>query len=104
MLPVHEESISDVQDALVESNTTIADDIDTSKDDTIDLKHELAESSMLAWLLGIGIPMIKVGIELGTVDTGVITSSKSSKFSHANCDYVVAPNFFTSSELGIFLL
>jgi len=42
--------------------------------------------------------MIEDGIEHETVDTSVVTSNKSSEFSCAHCGYVVAPNFFFSSE------
>jgi len=43
---VHEENISDVQNALVESSTRIPDDIDVSENDTSDSQHVLMESSM----------------------------------------------------------
>ena len=37
------------------------------------------------------ISMIEDGIEHKTVYTSIITSSKPFKFSHADCDYLVAP-------------
>ena len=42
--------------------------------------------------------MIEDEIENVTVDTSVITFSKPSKFSRADCGYVVAPNFSSSRE------
>ena len=44
------------------------------------------------------IPMIEDGIELETVDTSFFTSSKPSEFSCTDYSYVVASNFFSSSE------
>jgi len=43
--PIHEESISDVQDALVKPSTPISDDINISEDDTRDLEHVVMKSS-----------------------------------------------------------
>ena len=48
------------------------------------------------------IPMIEDEIEHETVDTSIITSSKPSEFSHADCGYAVAPYFSFSSESMIF--
>jgi len=48
--------------------------------------------------------MIEDGVEHKTVDTSVITSSKSSEFSRADCAYMVTPNFSSSSESVKFLL
>jgi len=44
------------------------------------------------------IPMIEDGIEHETVDTSIITSSKPSEFSRADCGYVITPNFSSCSE------
>ena len=44
------------------------------------------------------IPMIEDRIEHETFDTSVVTSSKPSEFFCANCDYVVTPNFSSSSK------
>ena len=43
--------------------------------------------------------MIEDGIEHEKIDISVVTFSKSSEFSHADYGYVVASNFFSSSEL-----
>ena len=42
------------------------------------------------------IPMIEDIIEHETLNASVVISSKPSEFSHANCGYVVALNFFSS--------
>ena len=42
--------------------------------------------------------MIEDGIEHETVDTSIVTSSGSSEFSRADYGYVVAFNYFSSSE------
>ena len=44
------------------------------------------------------ISMIKDEIEHETVDNSIVASSKPSEFSHTDCGYVVAHNFFSSSE------
>ena len=97
---VNEENISDVQDALVESSSPICYDIDVSEDNTSDLEHVLVESSMPVQIArySLVIPMIEIGIEHETDDTSINTSSNPSEFSRANCDYVIAPTFFYSSE------
>jgi len=46
----------------------------------------------------LAIPMIKDGTEHERVDTSIVTSSKPPEFSRAGCGYVIASNFFTSSE------
>jgi len=86
---------------LVESGTFIHDDIDVSEGDTSDSEHILVESSMLVQIArySLAIPMIEEEIEIGTFDIGVIIFSKPSEFSCVGCDYVVASNFFSSSEL-----
>ena len=43
-------------------------------------------------------PMIKDKIKHETFDTSVVTSSKPYESPRANCGYVVAFNFFSSSE------
>ena len=97
---VHKESISDIQDILDKSITPIPDGIDVSKDDTSDFEHVLVESSMSVQVVGYSlvIPMIEDRIEHETFDTSVVTSSKPYEFSCADCDYVVAPYFYSSSE------
>ena len=42
--------------------------------------------------------MIENGIEHEMINTSVVTSSKLSEFSHAECGYEVAPNFSSSNE------
>jgi len=98
---VHKESINDIHDALVESSTLILDDVDVSEDATSDFEHVLVESSMLVQVVrySLAITSIEDRIELEIVDTSVVTSSKSSEFSRIDCDFVVAPNFSSSSEL-----
>jgi len=100
MTHVHEESISDVQDALIESNTLIPDNIDVSEDDNCDFEHVLVESSMSVHVARYShaITMIEDGIKHKTVDTSIITSSNPSDFSHADRGYIVAINFSYSSE------
>ena len=49
----------------------------------------------------LALPMIEVGIEHETTNTSIVTSSKLYEFPCANCDYMAAPNFFTSSESEI---
>ena len=100
MTYVHEESINDVQDALVKSSTLIPNDSDVSKDDISDSEHILVESSMLVQVArySLFISMIEDRTEQEIVDTNVITSGKSSDFSCVDCDYVVALYFFSSSE------
>ena len=44
-------------------------------------------------------PMIEDEIECETINTSIFTSSKPSDFFRADCSYVVAFNFFSSSEL-----
>jgi len=44
------------------------------------------------------ITMIGDRIECETVDISVVISSKPSEFSHADCGYVIASNFSSSSE------
>jgi len=92
---VHEESISDVQDAKVESSIHIPDDIDVLEDDASDLEHILAVSSMPVQVVrySLAIPMIDNEIEQETVDARVVISNKQYEFSLADCDYVVVPNF-----------
>ena len=94
------ESISDVHDALVESSTSIPDDIDVSEDDTSDFEYVLVESSMLVQVArySLVIPMIEVGLERETVDTSAVASSKPFEFSFADCGYMVDVNFFSYSE------
>jgi len=46
----------------------------------------------------LAIPIIEDGIEHETVNISVVTSSKPYEFSCADCDYVVAPYFYSSSE------
>ena len=43
---VHEENVSDIQDALVEPSTLIPDDTDVSEDDTSAFEHILMGSNM----------------------------------------------------------
>jgi len=97
---VNEESISNVQDALVESSSPICYDIDVSEDNTSDLEHVSAESSMSVQVArySLAIAMIEVGSEHETVDASINTSSNPSEFFRADCDYVVAPNFFSFRE------
>jgi len=42
------------------------------------------------------IPMIEDGIEHETIDTSIVTSSKLSEFSRADCVNMVASNFLVS--------
>ena len=49
---VHEENISDIQNALVESSTPIPDDTDVSEDDTSDSEYILWSLVCLYKLLG----------------------------------------------------
>jgi len=65
------EVTSNIFDELVKTSTLILDDINISEDDIHDLEHVL------------------VGTKHETVDTSVITSSKSFKLSRADCGYVV---------------
>jgi len=97
---IHEESISDVQDTLAESSTHILDDINVSENDTSDLEHAIMESSMPIQVTrySLVILMIEVEIEHVTVDTSIVTSSKPSEFSGADCGYVITLNFFSFSE------
>jgi len=46
----------------------------------------------------LAMPMNRGWIEHEIVNASVVTSSKLSEFSCADCDYVVAPYFFSSSE------
>ena len=97
---VHEERNNDIRYALVESSTSIPNDIDVLEDDTSDFEHVLVEFNMPVQVAkySLVIPMIEDGIKHETVDTSIVTSSKLSVFSCADCGYVVASYFFFSSE------
>jgi len=43
-------------------------------------------------------------IELGAVDTSIVTSSKTSESSRAVCGYVVAPNFSSGESVELFTM
>ena len=103
---VHEENISNVHDALVESNIVIPDDIDVLEDDTSNSEHVLVESSMHVHVArySLVIPIIEDRIDHETADTSVVTFCKSYEFSCADCDYVVALYFFSSSESVKFII
>ena len=79
---VHEEIISDIQDALVESRTPIPDDINVSEEDTSDSEHVLVEFSLPVQvaMYSLVIPIIEAKNKHETVDISVVTSSKPSKF------------------------
>jgi len=44
------------------------------------------------------IPVIEDKIEYDTIDTRIVTSSKTSEVSHADCGYMIASYFFSSNE------
>jgi len=46
----------------------------------------------------LAIPMIEDRIEHKTVDISVVTSSKPFEFSRADCGYVIAPYFSSSTK------
>ena len=48
--------------------------------------------------------MIENEIEIGTIDTSVVISSKLSKISRAGCGYVVASNFSSSESMKFFIV
>ena len=49
--------------------------------------------------------MLEDKIEHETVDSSIITFNKSSEFSRADCDYVVASNFsFYSESVKFFIM
>ena len=52
----------------------------------------------------LAIPMIQENIENETVNASIVTSSKPSEFSRIHRGYVVAPNFFFSSDLVKFFI
>ena len=82
------------------SSSPICYDTDVSEDNTSDLEHVSAESSMPVQVArySLAIAMIEVGREYETVDASINTSSNPSEFFRADCDYAAAANFFSFRE------
>jgi len=88
------------------SSTPIPDDIDISEDDTRDSEGVLVKSIMPVQVArySLVIPIIEDINEHEAIDTSVVTAGKSSEFSRADCDYVVASNFSSSEPVKLFIM